>query len=174
MGAAGAEDVRARSATSASHQGTPTATQKAGSRPLEVTPAVTRSKASPGSLLAMLFDNILRGMQKLLYTKDAKVKLVYYIEMLTYAEYAYDTTSVQLKGRSEGEKVVGIPSTYKEVMGLPEAALWKAASDNEMAFLGQDHVYDLVLLTSFPTGKKSIGSRGVSSVAAFTVVTEVN
>ena len=68
-GATGAEEVRAREAASTSDQATSTTTQTAGSRRLEVTPAVTRSKASPGNLQAMLSDNILRGMQKLaLYT----------------------------------------------------------------------------------------------------------
>ena len=57
-------------------------------------------------------------MQKLaLYTKEAMPDMAHYMEMLTYAEYAYATTNVQLKSRSEEEKVVVIPDTFKEAMG---------------------------------------------------------
>ena len=48
---------------------------------------MTRSKASPGNLQAMLSDSILHGMQKLaLYTKEAMLDMAHYMEMLTYAE----------------------------------------------------------------------------------------
>ena len=54
---------------------------------MEVTPAATRSKASPGNLHVMICDNILRRMQKLaLYTKEAMLDMAHYMEMLTYAE----------------------------------------------------------------------------------------
>ena len=90
------------------------------------------------------------------------------MEVLTYAEYAYATTNAQLKSRSEGEKAVVIPNTFEEAMGLPEAALWKAASDRETTSQDQQHVYDLVPSTSIPTGQKSVGSRWVLELKADT------
>ena len=112
----------------------------------------------------MLSDNILRGMQKLaLYTKEATPDMAHYMEMLTYAEYAYATTNVQLKSRLEGDKIVVIPNTFEEDMGLPEAALWKAASD-KMTSLELHHVYDPS--TSIPAGQKSVGSRWVFKLKA--------
>ena len=86
----------------------------------------------------MLSDKIFRGMQKLaLYTKQAMPDMGRYMEMLTYVEYAFATTNVQLKSRSEGEKYVVIPNTLKNAMRLPGAALWKAASDKELTSLEQ-------------------------------------
>ena len=108
----------------------------------------------------MLSDSILHGMQKLaLYTKEAMLDMGHYMEMLTYAEYAYATTNVQLKSRSEGKKIIVLPNTFKEAMSLSEAALWKAASDKEMVSLEQHHIYDLFPSTSIPAGQKSVGSR---------------
>ena len=151
-----------RGVTSASYQGASTTTQTAGSRRLEVTPAVTRSKASQGNLQTMLSDSTLRGMQKLaLHTKEAMPDIAHYMEMRTHAEYAYATTSMQLKSPSEGEKVVAMPNTCREVMGLPEAGFWKATSDKEMASLDQPYVCNLVPLTPIPAGQKSAGSRWV-------------
>ena len=81
----------------------------------------------------MLSDKIIRGMQKLaLYTKEVVPDMAHEMEMLTYAEYAYSTTNVELKNSSEGEKVLVIPNTFKEAVRLPEAALWKAASDKKI------------------------------------------
>ena len=86
----------------------------------------------------MLSDKIFRGMQNLaLYTKQAMPDMGRYMEMLTYVEYAFATTNVQLKSRSEGEKYVVIPNTLKKAMRLPGAALWKAASDKELTSLEQ-------------------------------------
>ena len=106
------------------NQATPTPTQTAGSRRLEITPAVTRSKSSPENLQVMLSDGIPHIMQKLaLCTKEAMPDMAHHIKMLTYAEYAYAITNVKLKSRSEGEKVVEILNTFKEAIGLPEAVL---------------------------------------------------
>ena len=107
----------------------------------------------------MLSDNILRGMQNFaLYTKEAMPDMAHYMEMLTYAEYAYATTNVQLKSRSEGKKIIVLPNTFKEAMSLSEAALWKAASDKKIESLEQHHVYDHVPSISIPAGHKSVGS----------------
>ena len=62
--------------------------------------------------------------------------------------------------------MVVIPNTFKEAMGLPEAALWKAASDKEMDSLKQHHVYDLVPSTSIPAGQRAVGSRWVYKIKA--------
>ena len=128
---------------------------------------MTRSKASPGKLQAVLSDNILPGMQKLaLYTKEAMPDMAHYMELLTYAEYAYATSNVQLKSRSEGEKVVVIPNTCEEAMGLPKAAFYKEASDKETKSLDPHDVYDLVPSTSIPAGHKPVGSRWVFKLKA--------
>ena len=84
----------------------------------------------------------------------------HYMEMLTYAKYPYVTTNLQLRSRSEGEKVLVLPNTFKEAIKRPESALWKVAS-GKTASREMHHVYDLVLLTSIPAGKKSVGSRWV-------------
>ena len=89
--------------------------------------------------------------------------MAHHMEMLTYAEYAYASTNVQLQ-RSEGEKILIIPNTFKEAMALPEAARCKAASDKEMESLRAHKVYDLVPITSIPTEQKSIGSRWVYKI----------
>ena len=93
--------------------------------------------------------------------------MAHYMKMLTYAEYAYATTNVQLKSRSEEEKVVVIPDTFKEAMGLPEAALWKAALDKEMTSLDQHHVYDLIPRHLSPAGRNQ-PARGGSTKSSRT------
>ena len=91
--------------------------------------------------------------------------MAHHMEMLTYAEHSYAATNVQLKS-SEGEKVLIIPNTFKEAMALPEAARWKAASDKEIESLRAHKVYDLVLITSIPTGQKAMSSRWVYKIKA--------
>ena len=49
-----------------------------------------------------------------------------------------------MHSRSGGEKVKTIPNTFKEAMRLPEAKMWKAASDKEMKSLQDLKVYTLV------------------------------
>ena len=61
----------------------------------------------------------------------------------------------------EGEKIDVIPVTFIEATGLPETALWKAASEMDMTSLEQHHFYDLVPSISIPAGQKSVGSRWV-------------
>ena len=101
-------------------------------------------------------------MQKLtLYTKEAMPDMAHHMEMLTCAKHAYATTDVQLKRRSEGEKVVVISNSFQEAKGLPEAALWNAGSDKEITSVEQHHLCDFVPSTSIPAGKKSVGSRWV-------------
>ena len=69
-------------------------------------------------------ESTLRGMHKLaLYITGALTSMAHYVEMLTDAENAYATTSVQLNSLSEPENVVVIPNTFREAMGLPEAAV---------------------------------------------------
>ena len=46
-------------------------------------------------------------------------------------------------------------------MTLPQAALWKVASDKEIASLEKHGVYDLVPITSVPNGRKVLGTRWV-------------
>ena len=85
--------------------------------------------------------------------------------MLTYTEYAYAATNVQLQ-HSEGEEALLIPYTFKEAMALPAAARWKAASYKEMRSLRAHKVNHRVSFTSIPTGPKAISSRWVYKIKA--------
>lgn len=58
----------------------------------------------------------------------------HHIEMLTYPEYAYAATNVQLP-RSKRARVLKIMNTFKEAMALPEPARWKAVPGKEMESL---------------------------------------
>ena len=51
-------------------------------------------------------------------------------------------------------------------MIFPQAARWKVASDKEIASLEKHGVYELVLLTSVPNGRKVIGTRWVYKIKA--------
>ena len=94
--------------------------------------------------LTLLPTAALRKLQELcLYTKTASPDMAHHMEMLTYAEYPHAATNVH-QPRSEGEKVLIIPNTFKEAMVLPEAARWKAASDKDMECPRAHKVYDLV------------------------------
>ncbi|CAN0556615.1 unnamed protein product, partial [Ectocarpus sp. 12 AP-2014] len=44
-------------------------------------------------------------------------------------------SAAPVRGTSEGEKVKTIPNNFKDAMGLPEAKLWKGATDKEMKSL---------------------------------------
>ena len=78
---------------------------------------------------------------------------------LNVLEYTYFATNTQMHSGSEGEKVKTIPNTFKEAMRLPEAKMWKAASDKEMKSLQDLKVYTLVPRFEAPTGQKVIGSK---------------
>ena len=78
---------------------------------------------------------------------------------------AYATTNTQ--GRfSAGEQNEKIPNTFKEAMDLPQAERWKAASDREAASLEEHGVYELIPITSVPTGQRVIGTRWVNKIKA--------
>ena len=55
---------------------------------------------------------------------------------------------------SGGGKSDRVPNTFKEAMGLPQAARWKTASDKDIASLEKQGVFDLILITSVPAGLK--------------------
>ena len=50
-------------------------------------------------------------------------------------------------------------NTFKEVMGLLQAARWKTTSGKEIASLGKHGVFNLVPITSVPAGLKVVGTR---------------
>lgn len=101
-------------------------------------------------------------MHKLaLYTTGALTSMAHYVEMLTDAENAYATTSVQLNSLSEPENVVVIPNTFREAMGLPETAIWKIAQDKDRPSAEKHDVLDLIPPTSIPAGQKSVVLRWV-------------
>lgn len=80
------------------------------------------SRYSSRAASALLSTADLRKLQQLCpYTYSALLDIANYMEMLTYAEYAYAATNVQLQ-RSEGKKIRMIQITLNEAMALPEAA----------------------------------------------------
>ena len=81
------------------------------------------------------------------------------------AEVAYTITNTRLccSGGRESDRV---PSTFKEAMGLPQAARWKTESDKEVASLEKHGVFDLVPITSVPAGRKVVGNRWVFEMKA--------
>ena len=59
---------------------------------------------------------------------------------------------------SDGGESDRVLSTFKEAMGLPQAARWKTASDKEIESLEKHGVFDLVPIISVPTGHKLVGT----------------
>ena len=78
---------------------------------------------------------------------------------------AYATINTQ-GGFWVGERKEEIPNTFNEAIGLPQAARWKAASDSEVASLEKHGVYELIPITSVPTGQRVIGMRWVNKIKA--------
>ena len=113
-------------------------------------------------------ERTLRELQQLnIYTGADLPDMAHNQDLFTFAEYAYATTNTQLQTRSEGEKKARIvPNTFTEARKLPEAALWEAVEDKEIASLIKHQVYDLVPITSVPAGSKIIGSRWVYKIKA--------
>ena len=73
-------------------------------------------------------------------------------------EYAYVATNA-LGSFSRRENKEQIANTFKKAMTLPQAAHWKVASDEEIASLEKNGVYELVPTTSVPNGRKIVGTR---------------
>ena len=67
-------------------------------------------------------------------------------------------TNTQPSYSGEGESDL-TPNTFKQVMGRPKAARWKAASGKEIAGLEKHGVFELVPIPSVPTGRKVVGTR---------------
>lgn len=76
-----------------------------------------------------------------------------------FLEYACVANNTQIHSRSEGEKVNTTTNTLKEAMELPEAKLWKAATDMEVKRLQDLNVYKVVPRTDVPSEQKVIGSK---------------
>ena len=101
-----------------------------------------------------------------LYTKTPLADMGHCEERLNFLEYAYVTNNTQMHSLSEGEKVKTIPNTFKEAIRLPEAKVWKAASDKEMKSLQDLKVYTLVPRSEVLPGQKVIGSKWVDKMKA--------
>ena len=67
-------------------------------------------------------------------------------EKLNFLEYAFVANNTQIHSRSEGEKVKTVPNTFREAMGLPEAKLWKCATEP---------AFELVRLVASPSTNTS-------------------
>lgn len=66
-------------------------------------------------------------------------------------EYAYAT----------GTSQPGVPRTIKEARAMPDAGMWNAAAEREMASLKERNVFKLVPRSSVPPGRKRINSKWV-------------
>ena len=67
---------------------------------------------------------------------------------------------------SVGGELNRIPTTFKEVMGVPQAVSWKAATDKEIASLKKRGVFELVPIDLVPAGHLIIGNRRVFKIEA--------
>ena len=74
------------------------------------------------------------------------------------AEVTYTRTNTQPSCSGGGESDC-VQNTFKEAMGLSQAARWKTASDKEIASLEKHGVLKLVSIASVPAGHKVVGTR---------------
>ena len=98
------------------------------------------------------------------YTKSSLGGMGHCEEKLNFLVYAYVANNTQMHSRSQREKVRTIPNTFKTIMRLLGAKIWKAASDKEMKSLQDLKVYTLVPRLEGPPGQKVIGSKWVYKV----------
>ena len=80
-------------------------------------------------------------------------------------EVAYTRATTQ-QSCSGGEESDRNPNTFKEAVGLPQAAHWKTASDKEIESLEKHGVFNLVLITSVLVGYRVVGTRWVRKIKA--------
>ena len=126
-------------------------------------PCLTNQRARNTSVNAKTVNKLKRLA---LYTKSPLADIGHCDERLNFLECNYVANNTQMHSRSEGEKVKTIPNTFKEAMRLPEAKMWKAASDKEMKSLQDLKVYTLVPRSGVPPEQKVIGSKWVYKVKA--------
>ena len=80
------------------------------------------------------------------------------------AEVTYTTTNTQ-SSYSGGGELGCIPTTFKEAMGLPQAARWKTLSDKEIASLEKHGVFKLVPIPSGKKGSITISQKDYTDAA---------
>ena len=68
-----------------------------------------------------------------------------------FTEYAYAT----------GTSQPGVPRTIQEARSMPDAAMWNAAAEREMASLKERKVFKLVPRSAVPFGRRRINSKWV-------------
>ena len=124
-------------------------------------PSSTNQRARNTSVNAKTIKELKRLA---LYTKSSLADMRHCEEKLSFLEYAYVANNTQMHSRSEGEKIKTIPNTFKEATRLPEAKMWRAASDKEMKSLQDLKVSTLVPRSEVPPGQKVIGSKWVYKV----------
>ena len=121
-------------------------------------PSLTNQRARNTSVN----DKTVNELKRLaLYTKSPLADIIHCEERLHFFEYAYVAKNTQIHSRSEGEKVKTIPNTFKGAIRLPEARMWKAASDKEMKSLQNLKVYTLVPFSEILLRQEVIGSKWV-------------
>ena len=122
--------------------------------------ANTTTNNNHAALAELFQSNTLHKLRQLgLYTNTDTPDTAHQLDAeAVAAEVAYTMTNTKpsCSGRGESDRV---PSTFKGAMGLPQAARWKTASDKKIASLKKHGVFDLVPITSVPTGHKLVGIR---------------
>ena len=79
------------------------------------------------------------------------------------AKVAYTITNTKT-GCSGGGESNRVSNTFKEAMGLPQAARWKIASDKEIASLEKHGIFNLVPITPVSSKHKVVGTRWVFKI----------
>ena len=141
----------------------------------EVTGAVTRYRGvhpninnnNHAALAERFQPSTLHKLRRLdLYTNTDTPDTAHQLDAETVpVEVAYTRPNTQpsCSGGGESDRV---PNTFKEAVGLPQAAHWKTASDKKIESLEKHGVFNLVLITSVLAGHRVVGTRWVRKIKA--------
>ena len=141
----------------------------------EVTGAVTRYRGvhpninnnNHAALAERFQPSTLHKLRRLdLYTNTDTPDTAHQLDAETVpVEVTYTRTNTQpsCSGGGESDRV---PNTFKEAVGLPQAAHWKTASDKDIESLEKHGVFNLVLITSVLAGHRVVGTRCVRKIKA--------
>ena len=142
---------------------------------VEVTGAVTRYRGvhpnpnnnNHAALAERFQPSTLHKLRRLnIYTNTDTADTAHQLDAETVPiEVAYIRTITQ-PSCSGGEESDRFPNTFKEAVGLPQAAHWKTASDKEIESVEKQGVFNLVLITSVLAGHRVVGTRWVRKVNA--------
>ena len=135
----------------------------------EVTGAVTRYRGvhpninnnNHAALAERFQPSTLHKLRRLnIYTNTDTPDTAHQLDAETVpVEVVHTRTNTQPSCSGGGESN-RVPNTFKEAVGLPQAAHWKTASDKEMESLEKQGVFSLVLITSVLAGHRVVGTGG--------------